>query len=206
MTPQPVIVTAYLSTPVIGVDRAPMMLDAPLSWAYAERAKAAGETLPPITSDFAADFPLPLATWGHYPDGIWGWCTSQATWDIRQYVAAQFRRKPAIAAMSRYSPDRKHHAGLGPTKARDTTMSAILAAQATWRAVCTDRDDLTDLLRYVTNLGGRHRNDFGHVTRWTVADSTDPDGWRDRPMPDTHPHMAVRTPYWHPTRKPSWAG
>ena len=55
----PVVVTAHLSTPTIGVDRWPMMLDAPLAWAWAERAKAAGTPLPPLTDGFAADFAGP---------------------------------------------------------------------------------------------------------------------------------------------------
>ena len=192
----PVVVAAHLSTPTIGVDRWPMMLDAPLAWAWAERAKAAGTPLPPLTDRFAADFPLPLDRWEQ--SGTWGWCASQAVWNIRQYVAAQVRRKPATAAMARYGTDRKHHAGLGPTKARDTTLDAVLADRAVWHAVTTDPDELADLLAHVTNLGARHRNDFGHVTRWTITPTTDRDGWRDRPMPPDHP---ARAPYWHPTRR-----
>ena len=199
MTSAPLLVEAHLSTPVIGVDRQPMMLDAPLSWAYAARAGASGERLPALTNQFAADFPLPLDRWEQ--DAVWGWCTSRATWDIRQYVAAQIRRKPATDAMTRYTPLRKHHAALGPTKARDTTIDALLATSVSWRVLCTNRDDLENLLTLVTNLGGRVRNNFGHVTSWTITDDTDRDGWRDRPMPTPGVEIAVRAPYWHPSRK-----
>ena len=100
--------------------------------------------------------------------------------------------------MARYTGDRAHHAGLGPTKARDTTLSAVLATHITWQVLATDRGDLEDLLALVTNLGGRHRNDFGHVARWTVEASQDRDGWQHRPMP---PAFAARAPYWHPSRR-----
>ena len=193
---QPLTVTADLSTPLIGVDRSPMMLDAPLSWAYAERARSRGEKLPPLTTASAADFPLPLDRWQEA--GTWGWCTSAGEMEIAAHVAAQIRRKPATHAMARYTSDRAHHAGLGPTKARDTTLAAVLATHITWQVLATDRADLEDLLALVTNLGGRHRNDFGHVSRWVIEPGLDPEAWRDRPMP---PVAAARAPYWHPARR-----
>lgn len=192
----PLTVTARLSTPIVGVDRHPVMLDAPLAWAYAERAKGRGEALPPLTASYAADFPLPLER--HDAGDTWVWCTSQGRMAIRAWTGVQVRRKPATDAMSRYAPDRKHHAGLGPYKARDTTLSAVLADEIVWEALVTDKDELCDLLGHVVNLGGRHRNDFGHVSEWHIAASATPDGWRDRPMPPDHP---ARAPYWHPSRK-----
>ena len=57
---QPLTVTADLSTPLIGVDRSPMMLDAPLSWAYAERARSRGEKLPPLTTALARASSTPI--------------------------------------------------------------------------------------------------------------------------------------------------
>lgn len=195
---QPLVVTAHLSTPVIGVDRAPLMLDAPLAWAYADRAHGRGDRIPPITDTLAVDFPLPLAR--HDVGDTWVWCTSAGVVEIAAWTGVQIRRKPATDAMARFATDRKHHAGLGPYKARDTTLSAVLARTITWECLATDRDDLLDLLGHVVNLGGRHRNDFGHVESWTIAASTRPDGWMDRPMPPEYP---ARAPYWHPTRRAS---
>ena len=189
-------VTAHLGTPVIGIDTRAMMLDAPLSWAYAQQALAAGEELEPVTRQHAPDFPLPLARWEQA--GTWGWCTSAGQLDIAAHVAAQIRRKPATHAMARYTADRANHAGLGPTKARDTTLAAVLATHITWQVLATDRADLEDLLALVTNLGGRHRNDFGHVSRWVIEPGHNPEAWRDRQMP---PVAAARAPYWHPARR-----
>lgn len=196
MTSIPLTVTAFLSTPVIGVDRAPIMLDAPLSYAYVQRAARDGQQLPAITDQFAADFPLPLDRWHEY--GTWGWCTSRGLFGGMTHVAAQVRRKPAVDAMARYTPDRTHHAGLGPTKARDATLSAVLTDTMTWHVLATDRADLEDLLGLVDNIGARHRNNFGHVSRWLVEPGRDRDAWCDRPWP---PAFAARAPYWHPTRR-----
>lgn len=192
----PLTVTAHLSSPVLGLDRQPMMLDAPLSWAYAARAHGRGDRIPPITDTFAVDFPLPLDRSDVGPD--WVWCTSAGVLDVVAWTAVQVRRKPATDAMARYAKDRKHHVGLGPYKARDTTLGAILARSIVWHVNATDRAELEALLVLVTDLGARHRNSFGHVDRWTIEDGHDPDAWRARPMPPEHP---ARAPYWHRGRR-----
>lgn len=192
-------ITARLSTPVIGLDRWDSMLDGPLSWAWVQREKASSRQVPPITDRLAPDFPLPLERWQE--GDVWGWKVSSAALDVAAWTGVQIRRKPAVDAMARYTQDRKHHAGLGPYKARDATLGAVLARTATWQAEVTDESDLTDLLGHITNLAQRHRNDFGHVTHWTVEPGPR-DGWKARPMP--HPDgeiMGIRAPYWHHTRK-----
>lgn len=195
MDSTPLIVVAHLTTPVIGLDQ-PFMLDGPLAWAWVDREKASSRSVPPLTAKHCPDFPLPLAQMETH--GTWVWCTSQAELDVQAYTGIQIRRKPAVDAMARYAPDRKHHAGLGPQKARDTSLAAMLARTATWHVLCTDRPDLEDLLSRVTNLGGRHRNDFGHVDRWTIDTDPDSEAWRNRPWPDQY---GSRAPYWHPTRR-----
>ena len=172
-------------------------LDGPLAWAWATRAVAQGRELAALRNDLApVDFPLPLGTW--QAGDVWGWCVSRALPEIVGHTALNVRRKPATGPMGRFAPDRAHHAGLGPYKARDTTLSAVVAATITWHADVTDMDDLHDLLRHVTHLGARHRNGQGQVLDWTVTDGP-PDGWRDRPMPNgAGPHMLrPRAPYWH---------
>ena len=192
----PVTITARLgSTWIAG--RSADCLDGPLAWAWAHRALAQGVSLAPLRNDVEpADFPLPLATWEQ--DGTWGWRVSRALPQVVGHTAVQVRRKPAVQAMARYAPDAKHHAGLGPYKARDATLPGTVAAAITWHADATDIDDLHDLLRHVTHLGARHRNGHGLVLDWTVTDGP-PDGWRDRPWPDPDgPQMLrPRAPYWH---------
>lgn len=195
----PLVVTAHLTTPVIGIDRDPMMLDAPLSWAYVMRRLGRGVRVPTLTPTFAADFPLPLAQWEL--GGVWGWKTSAGAFTPAAWVGVQVRRKPATEAMARYTTATKHHPGLGPAKARDASLAAALTRTVTWRII-GDRQELADLLALVTNLGARHRNDFGHVSHWTVEPDDDDTAWADRPLPaaDGQPR-GIRAPYWHPTRR-----
>lgn len=208
MTGVPLTVVALLDSPVIGLDQ-PTMLDGPLAWAYAQWAHTTvpPTMLPPLTAGFAADLPLPLAR--HDVAGTWVWCTSRAKLVTAGHTSVEVRRKPNIAAMARFGRERKFHLGLGPHKARDTTIAASWVTEASWEVVCTDRPFLEVLLGMVTHLGARHRNGHGHVREWRVGPSDLPEGWRDRPMPTSDPGgipYGVRAPYWHPTRHYPCAG
>lgn len=199
MTTTPLEITATIDGLLLGYDRYPVMLDAPLAWAANEYHITKGRPPAPLTATYAHDFPLPLARWEQ--GGTWGWCSSRATMDLVGYTGVQVRRKPAVEAMARYGRDRKHHAGLGPTKARNATLTAAMVRSVTWQADVTDRGMLERLLSYVTHLGARHRNGFGSVLEWRISEGQ-PDGWQDRPMPypDGVP-FGVRAPYWHPSRR-----
>lgn len=196
----PLVVTAHFDTLSVGLVEQPLMLDGPLAWAAAMAAHTAGTPIPPITREHAPDLDLPLARWEEH--GTWGWCTSQAALAVAAHTAIAVRRKPATAAMARYTTDSHHHAALGPYKARDTTVPAAWVHSATWRIVATDTDRLHNLLALITHIG-RHRNlGHGHVVRWTTAPGGDPDGWRDRPMPGPgQPRRGYRPPYHHATRQ-----
>lgn len=185
-------ITAHLDAPIIGP---PPILDGPLAWAWVQLEQAAGRTLPPITDTECPDADLPLGRWQHA--GTWGWRVSAPAGDPAHHTAVEIRRKPAVIPMARYAPDREHHSGLGPMKARNTTLAATWYSTLSWHAEVTDRADLEALLSAITHLGGRHRNGFGHVTSWTVDDGP-ADGWSRRPMPPDHP---ARAPYWHPSRR-----
>ena len=193
---EPVTITARLgSTWIPG--RSADCLDGPLAWAFVTRALSHGYTLEPLRNDTEPpDFPLPLDTWER--GGAWGWKASRALPDVIAYTAVQVRRKPATLPMSRYAPDKKHHSGLGPYKARDATLSGVVAPTISWHAVATNRGDLEDLLRHVTHLGARHRNGLGEVLNWTVEPGA-ADGWQDRPMPAVDGPLLLRprAPYWH---------
>ena len=195
---QPVTITATLGSIGLPGARGADILDGPLAWAYATRAIGRGDRLPAMRNDLPpVDFPLPLDTW--QDRDTWGWCVSRAHPDIAAHTAVQVRRKPATGPMARYATDAKHHAGLGPYKARDTTLTGTVARTVSWDALATDLDDLGDLLGHVTHLGARHRNGQGHVLAWTITPTNDTEAWRDRPMPDpagAHT-MRPRAPYWH---------
>lgn len=196
----PLVVTATLDTPSVGLIERPVMLDGPLAWAAAMAARAGGHPIDPITPDRAPDLALPLARWEQA--GTWGWCTSQASLDVTAYTATEIRRRPATGPMTRYTGERKHHTGLGPYKARDVTVAAAWVRSATWHVRATRRDALEDLLALITHLGKHSNIGHGHVAAWHVEPDPVPDAWRDRPLPVIGaPRQAYRPPYHHPTRQ-----
>lgn len=196
----PLLVTAHIDGPCVGLVEQPVMLDGPLAWAAWQRVVAAGEPLRPIDRDAAADFPLPLERWER--GDTWGWCTSAADVQVLAYSGAELRRKPATGPMARFTADRSHHQGLGPYKARDTTAAFAWISTAIWHVLATDRSDIEALLAPVTHLGKHHRLGFGQVRFWTVEDDPEAQAWRRRPLPGPGGRiMGVRAPYWHPSRQ-----
>ena len=195
-------VTAYLDTPVIGT-LSP--LDAPLSYAAYQRAVRDGKPLPPMTDEYVTDFPLPLARWER--EGVWGWCTSEAWWqEVRFSTSVEIRRKPATREMARLTNAKDHHSGLGPMKARNTVLAADYVNPIFWFVECDDQsqaDELKDLLGDITHLGARHRNGFGHITKWEVEPLSDDLSWqwqaRPMPTPDGPALRRPRAPYHHPS-------
>ncbi|GAA2178263.1 hypothetical protein GCM10009785_00180 [Brooklawnia cerclae] len=197
---QPMAITAFLTSAVVALERG-VILDGPLSFTWAALATQQGRVLPPIRDDFVFPIPMPFQRWEI--DGTWGWCCSKAHERILKWTAVEVRRKPATEAMALFTVLPKHHAGLGPTKARNTTLSARIVSAMRWNALVTDPDELCRLLAATTSVSARWRNGFGHVARWVVEPSHEPDGWRDRPLPAPGGEMTpVRPPYWHRT---TWA-
>lgn len=189
-------VTASLDQPIIGLIDNPgrLPLDGPLAWAAA----VAGG-LPPITPDHAPDVDLPLARWEEA--GAWGWCASSARYEVERWISVDLRRRPATAAMARYTTVGKHHLGLGPHKARNVIYEAAWVRTIRWDVDCTDRERLASLLDRITHLGSHTAIGYGHVAAWTIEPAVGPDGWRKRPMPTPGATVAVRPPYWHPSRR-----
>ena len=198
--PQPVAITAFLTSAVVALERG-VILDGPLSFTWAALATKAGRTLPPIRDNFVFPIPMPFQRWEI--GGTWGWCCSKANERILKWTVAEIRRKPATDAMALFTTAPKHHAWLGPTKARNTTLSARIVTEMRWHALVTDPDELYRLLAATTSVSGRWRNGFGQVAKWLVEPSADPDLWRSRPLPQPGGEMTpVRPPYWHRT---TWA-
>lgn len=175
------------------------MLDGPLAWAAWQEAQRLGLDCPPATPDYCHDFDLPLARWQQA--GTWGWCTSQATVDVVSHSGTELRRRPPTAQMARYTTAAKHHAALGPYKARDTIITTEWVTTATWCVLATDQSRLETLLAQVTHLGTHRAIGHGHIASWRIEPGTDLDAWRDRPMPTPDIAAAHRAPYWHPSRR-----
>lgn len=209
----PVTVVATMAEAITGLGTNPMPLDGPLSWCAAQAALAAGVSLPPVGKEWTADLVLPLATWTAPPsrpdpdprllaaDGqrVWGWACSRAEYVPVAHTVTQIRRRPAAAEMARYTQDRKHHSGLGPYKARDTTMSATLVQEIRWHALA-DWDGLATLLEHLTHLGRATRHGNGRILRAEIRPGVG--DWTIRPWPDPNGGPgSIRAPYHHHTRR-----
>lgn len=186
-----VTITATPDTPLIGVDATPYLLDGPLSWAWWQR-RGSARILPGHQPEDAC---LPLGRWEQ--DGVWGWRVSRAFPHAVAWTAVEMRRKPNLQAFARYTTDRRFHPGLGPHKARDITIQAIIADRIVWHADTTDQPALEDLLADVTHIGAHAAIGYGHIASWTIEPGP-AGGWADRPMPDQGgTPQRVRPPYWH---------
>lgn len=191
-------ITAVLDRPSIGLVEHPIMLDGPVAWAVAQLSIRDGVALPPITREHAPDLDLPFERWEL--GGTWGWKVSKADLMVESYTSVEIRRKPATAEFARFTSERKHHLGLGPYKARDTTVSAAWVTKATWEAEVTDRARLEECLAVITHLGAHAAIGYGHIASWRVENGAGE--WSDRPMPhDQGVVQGIRAPYWHHSRK-----
>lgn len=185
------IIEATLSEPIVTYGDG-LHLDGPLAYAMfmslplSERAK-----VPPIESDWAEDFDLPLDRWesecklpqtvdprltidgkltetgNGYRGIVWGWKCSAAI-PVGQVLHAQhsLRKKPAIEQMVRYGGDNRYNVGSGPHKARDLIYPMVHVRALSWHC-CGDADKTVALLsRYVSSIGKLSRQGPGRVLRW----------------------------------------
>lgn len=215
----PLKVTARMGEPVIYYHDG-LHLDGLLAYgAYIEHIRNGGEDLPPISSPWAVDFELPLAKWSRpVPEGaevdarllngdgdLWGWCASAAIADWVAHGKMEFRKRPDIARMARYTAHPSHHLGAGPFKAFDVAYPTELAFKIEWYAL-GDRERVEALLQDVTHIGKKHNVGMGKVLEWTVDDterdwSVERDGALMRRMPrDGGRPGTIRAPYHHPSR------
>lgn len=186
-------ITARLGSPVIELDRRPLMLDGPLAWATAQ---LDGWTA--LLSEIP-DLELPLERWDE--GDTWGWCVSRAEYEAVVYTSVDVRRKPDLTAFARYTTDRKFHAALGPHKARDVTFAATWVRTLTWQAEVIDQGRLQALLDVITGIGKLAAHGYGRVLTWELTPGREM-GWRERPMPSTHgTGRSYRAPYHRPERQ-----
>lgn len=184
-------ITATLAEKTSGIVGQPFLLDGPLAWAEATRQD---RQYPPITRGIAPEIPLPLEKWEK--DGQWGWCCSQAQYEITAQSVLEVRKKPADQQLARFSRDKKNHHGLGPHKARDFVIPVAFIPEITWSLVCTDVDWFELLIDRITHLGAHRAIGLGKIKEWSYSFHDDPQAWKNRPFtPPTRP------PYWHHERK-----
>jgi hypothetical protein len=180
-------VTVDMAEPIVHLDDL-IHLDGPLAFgAFMALPAAEKRIMPPLSSPWAIDIPVPLAKWyvpvdsekwphddrllddfdvdGVVKPCIWGWCaTSQLDpWDGRGTI--EYRKKPALERMARYSGAKKVNVGAGRLKAYDVKFPTVLCRQVRWRAF-GDMSKCLTLLEYVSAVGKKRNTGNGRVLRW----------------------------------------
>ncbi|KMY23301.1 hypothetical protein ACU19_04825 [Actinobaculum suis] len=194
---KPLRITAILGTPVAGVVTRPFMLDGPLSWVWWAESENFQPALDPNTAPGDAD--LPLEKWEKH--GTWGWCTSEAVYEVTRRTQMEIRRPPADREFARFTKDKKHHHGMGPMKARDTVIPLSVIPKMVWEVLATDPDEVMRLCEQVTHLGGHRARDCGRVESWEFDTPATATGWERRPFPKPGSTGVYRAPYSHPLRR-----
>lgn len=165
--------------------------------AYQMLTREEKESLPPITSEWAVDLPLPLQKWertcliprgvhpnlyekvGETSDGrtigvLWGWCASLAcvTWAFE--ALEPMRKRPVIDMAIRHSSDTRMETASGPFKAQDKKFPMRYAHELTWYCV-GDKAEVERVLSFVTHIGRGNGHGWGAIQldendlpMWTV--------------------------------------
>lgn len=214
----PLRVRAYPAGPVVTYGDG-LPLDGPLAWAaYDALDDDARDALPPISGPVAVDFALPLAKWGEYPDGLWGWCCSWACIDHKGETRAEIRKRTIADEAIQWAKDKSLPVSAGRYKPCDLAYPAIIAPTITWYAT-GDAVAVQRLLDRVPAIGKSVNKGYGKILRWEVephhADlSMHYDGEIMRALPpdvarplvkdpDAYTPRAhgVRAPYHHASRR-----
>jgi hypothetical protein len=161
-------------------------IDGPIASAvYQDLDADARGAIPPLDgAEWPLDLDLPLSRWlvpydvgVHGPvdarllaDGaVWGWCASAA--DDEAWLRRgkrEYRKKPDLARMSRYTDAKSAHLSSGHMKAYDLAFPTVLAAQVVWHAI-GDVDKVRALLqRHIYAIGKKRGTGAGRVREWVV--------------------------------------
>jgi hypothetical protein len=203
-------VTAIMIEPVIYYEDG-MHLDGILS--YGAFREYNGPELPPINSPWAIDFDLPLKKWRVDPPGefsgdkrllddngmLWGWCASRvdAEWFARGKM--EYRKRPDIGAMQRFTTSTSHNIGAGALKAFDVAYPTLMASEHHWHAIGYI-DAVRRLLSHVTHIGKKSTTGMGAVSEWVVEPCYPVEIVRRMPNDRGRPY-AIRPPYHHASRR-----
>lgn len=206
---EPVRVIAVLDEPVVYYGDG-MHLDGILAvGAFRLLPRDVREALPPVHTQHAVDFDLPLARWN--AGDAWGWKASAVHADWSCEGMAQVRKKPEVSKMQRFTADASLKIDGGPLKAKDMKFPTMFARVLTWYAV----GDIAEIKRHlaaVPGVGKLCNHGHGQVAEWRVEPfehdwSIERDGLLTRVMPaayrpdETPTFGGLRPPYHHYTRQ-----
>lgn len=204
---RPLIVRAWLSSPLVRPRRGELALDALLG--YAVVARASGElpcdAMAHVPSGLHVDIPVPIAD--DPETGVA--CAAWPRHERAREALTRYVRKPEVEGL----PGRRVWVAGGECKPTRDDTPLRCAAWIEWDVV-GDAERIEALLADCHALGGRRAAGHGAVLRWEVRDagadhSLVRDGSPARPLPlqgdeDARfpggwllAEMSVRAPYWH---------
>jgi len=208
-------VVATMEEPVCVVNPV-VHLDGVLAFgAYLQLDEERRRALPPISSEWAEDFELPLARWEQEarvpepfderlcsrPGVVWGWKCSAARFEQALEGVHEVRKKPAQAEMLRYADAKKLKTGAGPVRARDRKFPTVFAREIRW-CVEGDAERVLALARGVPGIGKLVGHGMGRVASWRAEEAReDWSMWRTLPDAESPLLYGIRAPYHHPSRQ-----
>jgi len=209
-------VVAKMAEPICAVNEV-VHLDGVLAYgAFLDLDETRRKELPPISSEWAEDFDLPLERWelpAKIPEPfderlcasqgvVWGWKCSAARAEGAVLGGLQeVRKKPALSEMVQFSSARKLPMGSGPVRAKDRKFPTQFAHEWRWCA-CGDPDETLRLLRLVPGIGKLVGQGSGRVIEWSVHEAKeDWTMWRTLPDAESPLLFGIRAPYHHPSRR-----
>ena len=222
---RPLKITAEMAEPVVTwMDG--LHLDGPLAFGvFMGLTPSQKDRLPPLHSEWAVDFELPLARWeervewvdvhprlfteppqmnidGSRSGTVWGWQCSAAHAEWLLSEIHYVRKRPPTAEMSRYTTSPSVNQAGGAFKAQNKPCPSRFTRRVWWYAV-GDIHRVREVLTRVPAIGKLVNHGPGKVLRWTVEEHDDWDAWRARAMPDAESGIraSIRAPYHHPSRQ-----
>lgn len=160
------VVAELSSAPIFG--GGPLMLDAPLLFAWGRRAGRAAGGVRVSDEDVIADFErrAPLAR-VEGPDGLWWWACSQVTPEGPE-ERKHLHRRVSLPQVARWTDARTVNLAVGADKSlRMPVYSRPHQLSMAWTCI-GDADTIRDLLRLVDSVGKHGSRGAGWVRRWTV--------------------------------------
>lgn len=141
--------------------------------------------LPNLCANWAVDLDLPLARWTCKPVGsfderlldddgmLWGWQASCEMDPWESHGTAEYRKRPPLGEMIRFTRDKTANIRSGALKAYDLSLPVVRAGRQRWYCV-GDREIVYAALSRVTAIGRKHNTGYGTVRRWTVEECEHP--------------------------------
>jgi hypothetical protein len=174
----PLLITAHLSDAIVYSGDL-LHLDGILSCGvYLGMTPTEQRQLPDLREAWAADLPLPLARWRCMPVGdfddrllddgqLWGWVASVELLPWASFGHTEYRKRPPMQEMLRYTSAKTVNIGSGRLKAYDLALPMVRAMQQQW--YCEgDKQLVQEALNRVEAIGRKHNTGYGTVREWQV--------------------------------------